>query len=950
VERPAVIAHVEALLRQPRVDDDRSADALLAQVRARMFGVAPSEPRLGRYRVLGALGAGGAGVVLRGHDPQLGRDVAIKLVHRGGRGGDDAAQLRLLREARAIARLSHPNVVAVYDVGRFDGATLGGVSVGGGGVYVVMELVEGEDLAQWSTRPHGVAEILEMYRAAGRGLAAAHAHGLLHRDFKPHNVLVGADGRVRVADFGLTRAHGERRDDVDIVRDDALSLTGAGTVVGTPLYMAPEQHIGGVLDERSDQYAFCFALREAIWGRPRITDLDALVAFKHQPSTLPARRGITRSVRLAIERGLQPDPDARWPSMVALLAALGPRRSRTMLRWGVVGAAALVAGFALLRPTAHASDGPCAPEDPGWSRVWGPQVRDEIGAAFDRGAPAVAAVAITGVDAHMTALGGRWSVVRDDVCVVARDRAAIECLAHRRSAAAALVQQWRAGGIAATNRAIEAAAALPSPTDCARPMASESRAKDADIVEIDALSAGGRIAEAATRAAALEPRLAAMSGSAAAWSGLSAGAALDAGGDFVAAERVLARAFDHAQIVDDHEAAVRIAALLVSVIGPHAGRTDDADLWARHAWAALARADDPPLLRAEVVRHLGHLAAARGLWDRALEHYEADAALRREASGAASLAHGRALENVANARVHLGDHELAIEHYRRLLELRAEVLGDAHPDVAITRHNLAAALLQRGDVVEAEAECRTALGLWRASYGERHPDVALARYSLGSILVTAGRPDEAVTELRAAVSLRRDLLGDEHSDTLATMTNLANALDAVGRPDEALAVLEPVVRIHDRPGNDRPDRGVVLLNYGNLLRASGELERARQIHVRTIAEFTNERGARHWATAIGWFTLATDDRLLGAFDRAESEIDTAIAILTEALPADHVRWIGVLQEQGRIALTRDRLALARDALTRALALRAAHPDADESTAELRADLDEVERRLHGVDR
>ncbi len=897
MDRTALLAHVEAMLQAPRDANVDDASALLARVRAQMFGVAPVEPRFGRYHVRGPLGAGGVGVVLRAHDEQLGRDVAIKLVREHGGMPTELAQLRLLREARAIARLSHPNVVAVYDVGRLDTA------VHGPGVYVVMELVEGEDLAQWLTTPRSVAEILDAYLAAGRGLAAAHEHGLLHRDFKPHNVLRGRDGRVRVADFGLTRASdglviAETTDPAAVV-----SLTADGAIVGTPLYMAPEQHRGAPVDARADQYAYCFALREALWGRPKLGELAALVAFKHVAPTLPPRRGVPRAIARAIERGLHPDPDSRWPSMHALLAALAAGRQGRMRQGVVVAIAALVGAVILARPTSSAGDGPCAVEDPGWSNVWSADARDEIRAAFERASPTIAAAAVSTIDERLAARGREWTAARDRICGSMDPRpAALECLVGRRAAALALVQHWREADAETAMRAADAASTIADPSEC-EPQHGNVAPMPADpaVVEIDALVATGRINDAAAQARALDARLATMTGAPAAWAGLSVGIALDEAGDYEAAHTVLARAFDEAQVVDDHAASVRIAARLVSVVGTHLGRTDDADLWARHAWAALARAGDVAPLRAEVLRHLGHLAGARGRWDRALEHYEANADALLASEGADSLAYARALDNVANARIHLGDHAGAIALLRRVLELVVARAGDRHPHVAVTRHNLSAALLGDQRLAAAEAECRAALASWRDTYGERHPDVALARYSLGSILLTAGKADEAVTELEAALALRRELLGDEHSDTLGTMTNLANALDEADRPAEALAVLEPVVRIHDRPGSDRPDRGVTLLNYGNFLRRTGEPARAREVHLQTIDVLATELGADHVATGVTWYGLALDEQALGDLEAARASIERSIDVLRVALPPEHPRWQGVLQLQAELA-------------------------------------------------
>ena len=326
--------------------------------------LAPGD-KLGRYRLEGRIGAGAMGVVWRARDPKLDREVAIKVVHPALARLPDAPQ-RLLREARALAKVSHAAVVAVHDAGQ-DGARL----------FVAMELVAGTTLGAM-LRARGGAELRDWQRwwrllvMAGRGLAAAHAAGVLHRDFKPENVLVAANGRVAVADFGLAEiAAGldtaPRRPSVADAGDSwqvsADSLTVTGAVVGTPAYMSPEQLRSGVVDARSDQFGFCVAAFEALYGyrpfayRPVAGQpaAQALLAEIEADRILapPRDTAVPRWLRDAIERGLAADPARRWPDMRALLAAMQPPR-RTWLVLAAIAAAAIVIGFltfTAVRPT-----------------------------------------------------------------------------------------------------------------------------------------------------------------------------------------------------------------------------------------------------------------------------------------------------------------------------------------------------------------------------------------------------------------------------------------------------------------------------------------------------------------------------------------------------------------------------------------------------------------------
>ncbi|MFY0533529.1 serine/threonine-protein kinase [Nannocystis pusilla] len=246
----------------------------------------PLQPgaRLGRYVVMSLLGAGGMGVVYAAHDPELGRPVALKLLRPHPAGPRRELEDRLRREAQAMARLSHPNVAAVHDVGQI-----------GGRIFIAMELIRGQTLAAWlRAAPRARRDVLARFLLAGRGLAAAHAAGLVHRDFKPENVLVGDDGQVRVVDFGLARASGDEPLSITAQSgpgsEQLADLTATGAVLGTPIYMAPEQHEGRPAEARSDQFSFCVALYTALYGqRPFAGDTVESLALAVRDGRLSPR-------------------------------------------------------------------------------------------------------------------------------------------------------------------------------------------------------------------------------------------------------------------------------------------------------------------------------------------------------------------------------------------------------------------------------------------------------------------------------------------------------------------------------------------------------------------------------------------------------------------------------------------------------------------------------------
>jgi hypothetical protein len=326
------------------IDDDGSMGSVLRELVAtpgegEAVALVPGTVLGGRYQIERALGVGGMGVVYLARDQRLGRNVALKLGHVLSRD----ALVRTEREGVALAQLAHPNVVVVHEVGDVDGR-----------LYIAMEYVAGGNAREWIGRaPRGWREIVELYAAAGDGLAAAHAAGFVHRDFKPDNVLVGADGRPRVADFGLVRSGGSNPPPEETVPAGPPRSTGpwaaalesstrTGTVLGTPAYMAPEQVAGRTVDAAADQYSFCASLWEALYG----------ARFPAQP-----RRAVPRRLERILRRGLATEPAARWPSMQELLAALrGMRRSRRRAVLGAGAAALVLVGGGVVLARAMSSD------------------------------------------------------------------------------------------------------------------------------------------------------------------------------------------------------------------------------------------------------------------------------------------------------------------------------------------------------------------------------------------------------------------------------------------------------------------------------------------------------------------------------------------------------------------------------------------------------------------
>ncbi|MCH9687729.1 MAG: serine/threonine protein kinase, partial [Deltaproteobacteria bacterium] len=320
--------------------------------RQRSFASPATAMRIGRFMVLEPLGRGGMGMVYAAYDDKLDRKVAIKVLLADDL-PDDSDRLRLQREAQALARLSHPNVVTVHEVGDSDGQ-----------VFLAMEYVHGLSLRHWLRTKPDSSQVLDVFVLAGRGLAAAHHAGLVHRDLKPANIMRGDDGTVKVLDFGLALAVAEEQDEsIDPAKLSGShsplhsSVTQTGTLLGTPAYMAPEQFTGNTADVYSDQYSFCIALWEGLTGRRPFAeathDQRLTARLAGPPSWPPDAPALRRPIVEAMRRGLSPEPDDRWPSMDALLSALSRAPHRRRHGWALagLGTAALAIGWLGLRDT-----------------------------------------------------------------------------------------------------------------------------------------------------------------------------------------------------------------------------------------------------------------------------------------------------------------------------------------------------------------------------------------------------------------------------------------------------------------------------------------------------------------------------------------------------------------------------------------------------------------------
>jgi tetratricopeptide (TPR) repeat protein/predicted Ser/Thr protein kinase len=864
-------------------------------------GTLPSAgSRIGRFVVLEPIGSGGMGTVYRAFDPELNRDIALKLQPASA----PRRRWRLLREAQALAQLSHPNVVSVFDV-----------LTRGDDVFIAMELVEGRTLRQLVDEDHPpAARVLELYAAAGRGLAAAHAAGLVHRDFKPDNAVVGADGRVRVLDFGLARSvrgsvdsPAEPKPDEDCEQPPPWALDGrmtrAGVSVGTPSYMAPEQVAGGAVDARADQFAFAVALREALGGD------DAVSA----------------RVRRAIRRALADAPHLRFPSMDALLAELAPRRARWARRLIAaavalsLGAVAILFGATGDRPVTL-----CRGAGERLAGAWDAAARRGLLAAWPD-APAAAERVAASVDRYAAG----WVAMRTDACEATHVRGdqsehmldlRMQCLDRRRDLLAALVSVLSDRSARGTvGQAAEAIATLPPLAECAdapallpgvAPPPDPTTARRVDslrraIDQAEAQELAGFYRAGADRIAGVVREAEELAYRPVLAEALERQGSLLAGlGKGEEAEEVLRRAIKAAGEAHDEVLLARAAIDLVHVVGSVRGRSADGLSLADFAAAAIARVEHPGDLDSQLENVLAGVHMASGRFDEARAELE-----RAQASWPASLGrdHPRRiaiLSNLAQVYGQLGLYPEAIEASQKALAAYQRLYGPDHPRAAREHHRLGVTYSVMGRSQEAVDSLERAISIYERLLGPEDPELARALIGLGLAENDLGRGEEAVAALRRSLSIAEKVFGRDHLEVANTLRGLASVLASLGRSAEAEKLLERAVAIRQAAqGADHPEVGAELavlgdvrLHAGRTTAAWNALDRARAIL---------EKDGKSGDLQIVYASLAE-------VRRAQKRTRAAIALYKQAAAAFE-RTGGNLEEHKQVLLD---LAAAERAVAR----------------------------------
>jgi serine/threonine protein kinase len=787
---------------------------------------------LGRFVVLGLVGRGAMGEVYGAYDPELDRKIAIKLVRAGGGGEGSEGRARLMREAKATAKISHPNVVVVYDAGTF-----------GERVFIAMEFVDGHTLRYWlQEKERPWQDILEAFLAAGRGLAAAHEKELVHRDFKPDNVMVARGGQVRVMDFGLARIADEEAappghlsagpptplplagspldlEATPIVGgspvDDAMALafrdkiTATGAMLGTPAYMSPEQFQGALADARSDQFSFCVALFEALYGaRPFAGRTLEELARNVVAGALvdpPSSRRVPPAVRKALERGLRAEPQARFPSVNALLAEI--EKAAGAGRGGFPAhAAAKLAGVWE------------APE--GGQPVSTPE-KERIRQAFLATGKSYAASSFASAASTLDRYTQRWSEVYVEVCEAThvRGEQSAEILDLRMAFLTeglddlkALCRLFREATPEVVSNADKAAATLPNLERCqdvafvrnsVRPPADfQTRvlveSLRATLAEVRALWSVGRVTDAVAavtplvdeaRRAGYEPLLADAL--------LMRGKAEYDTSRTDRARASLEEAFSIAGVARHDEAAADAASQMMLIEGYHHSRFEAADVWSRCAETFLHRLGSHHLMWGWYYNNRSNVRELQGRLAEATEDAKRAIEAKARALGPRSFDVGLSIGNLANHHAYGGDFESAVEEGARSLAILEQTVGANHPWTALRLGNLAQFLFRAGRVEEAQGAALRALATLERETDPRGVFVTLPLRTLGLCHLAQARFEEARATLERAVVIREAVL--RAPLRLAEVHfPLARALYETGERERALTLARQAQREYDQ--------------------------------------------------------------------------------------------------------------------------------------------------------
>lgn len=827
----------------------------------------PRGSSIGRYLIIEKLGSGGMGVVYAAYDPDLNRKVAIKLLRSQPGAMASQGRARLLREAQSMARLSHPNVVAVYDVGvAFDQ------------VFVAMEFVEGMTLGEWLSKPRSTDEILQVFAEAGQGLAAAHDAGIVHRDFKPDNVMIGRDGRARVMDFGVARDVSQPISDpgpvlvptrsavaLDLTLPEQSSrglaalavsspLTQEGALMGTPRYMSPEQFRGQASDARSDQFSYCIALYEAVCGKPPFAGDNlgelAMQVFLGQVRPFSPERKVPNWLKKVLLRGLKVQANQRYPSLQALLEDLSPerrRRRRRMLLLLSSCAALVVAG--LLAGGAYRGNQAlkaqrCQAVDLQLDPVFGAAAKAAAREGLAKTKRPYADDVWQRVENNLSHYLFSWRAMRRDTCqatFVAGTQSAelharrLRCLDGRLQEVAAFMNLLRTADEQVLDSAVDQSSDLTLLEPCADPHFLQQLVgeKPLERERLDVLSrqlSEARLLHNSGRVQAAKDRAIEVLSAAQQIDNLPLQARAErelsmletsVGDPFAAHQRALSAAALGVRGGDFLTAAWAFTDLMY--LAQVTQRGISVDKWQQFAESTLARVEGSAQVKARIQATLDlylcqHLSAQRQM-PKADEQCllalrENERVFGRESSQMGTVLNSLAMHNRRQER-----YPEAESLYRRALTVSEAHQGSEHPRLVTIHENLGVLLELMGKPDAAEAEYRRALQIAERAFGTEHPKLYGTLKQLVLLLLRQNQAATAIPIAERAAALHKGT-----PRVLGGRLLLAQALQKGGRFADALAIHEEALA--QCSGKNCPDLSTRLLGVADDLRGLGKDKQA----------------------------------------------------------------------------------------------------------------------------
>ncbi len=781
---------------------------------------------IGRYVVIERVGAGATGQVLAAYDPVLDRKVALKLLRPHASSEEHKA--RLVREAKTLARLAHPNVVTLFDVGEWEGQ-----------VFISLEFVAGGSAADWVARQgRAWRDVVTLFVQAGRGLAAAHEAGVVHRDFKPDNVLVHPDGRALVTDFGLA-GHFESSAGGGHARD--VGLTHSGALLGTPAYMAPDQLEGRPASAASDQFSFCVALFEALYGQKpwRAETVAELVkAQQSRALVVPERDDVPAAVRRVVLRGLEPDAAARFPSMTALVFELerAARGSRRVVPVAVAlfGVSALALGGGLLLGQRVRVRPACALAAERHAKTWGPGQRAALKSAFAATKLGYADKQLDLVRAALDARASAWSAQALEACEASHEaadgakawHARLACLDERFAELESIVSVFASPSNETVTRAARVVERLPGPGACASaaetvrfvaaPAELQQRSQATALAATaSALNESGRFkdAEALTADAGFADPFAR------AVVQLEHARAVEELGRLDEAQAELTDVAAAATRVQDPRLGAWALAELAFLAGYLRARPADGEAYLKLADAYGAAAHDAALDE-RLAATAGNLDARRGELARAEAHHRRVEQLVRARLGEAHPARARALSNLAQTLFRAHKLEQALPMLAESHRLLAQAVGADHPDSFQALNALGAGLGTAGRLDEAAEVFKRVLDGYRATLGANHPRIGTAARNLGEAYARGGKHREAVPVFEESVQVYRAALGPDTPEVSGPLAGLVDSRLALGDPAAAVSAGRDGVRACDGAPCEPDDEAALRLAYAKALLAT----------------------------------------------------------------------------------------------------------------------------------